>query len=260
MRAKAELSSTGSLHRTKGVVHMAATTFTATLLEKTTWGTDTGTYRFSRPLEYTFTAGQWYTITIPSNQGPLDHHFSHADSPTESHVELTTRLTGSDFKNALDALPIGVEVQIQGPYGRFIFDYEAPRIAFLTGGIGITPVRSMLRYLVDTQGEGRVAGQQLVMFYGSMTEDGIVYKDELAEFEQKIPGFRIVHVITNPTETWQGHSGFITPDTVSAELDDPGEWKYYIVGPPPMITAMKSVMEKLKVPQSQAVTESFAGY
>jgi ferredoxin-NADP reductase len=239
---------------------MAAMAFTGKLLEKIPRSSDTSSYLFSRPPEYTFTAGQWFTLTIPSEGGPLDHHFSHADSPTESSVELTTRLTGSDFKNTLDALPLGSEVNIEGPYGRFFFDYEAPRIAFLTGGIGITPIRSILRYLNDTGGEGRLAGQELVMFYGSMTEDGIVYKDELEGFQQTVAGLRIVHVITNPTEAWRGHSGFITADTVRAELPDPAPWKYYVVGPPPMIKAMDAVLTKLGIPTEQQVVESFAGY
>jgi ferredoxin-NADP reductase len=239
---------------------MAAMTFVSTLLEKIPRSSDTTSYRFSRPPEYGFKAGQWYTVTIPSPGGPLDHHFSHADSLTESFVELTTRLTGSDFKNALDALPLGAEVEIQGPYGRFLFGYEVPKIAFLTGGIGVTPVRSMLRYLADTGGAGRIEGQELVVFYGSMTEDGIVYKEEFDEFERAIAGLRVVHVITKPSESWKGYGGFITADIVRAELADPGAWTYYIVGPPPMITAMDKVMGQLEIPKAQTVIESFAGY
>jgi ferredoxin-NADP reductase len=239
---------------------MAAMTFVSTLLEKIPRSSDTTSYRFSRPPEYGFKAGQWYTVTIPSPGGPLDHHFSHADSPTESFIELTTRLTGSDFKNALDGLALGAEVEIQGPYGRFLFGYEVPKIAFLTGGIGVTPVRSMLRYLADTGGAGRIEGQELVVFYGSMTEDGIVYKEEFDEFERAIAGLRVVHVITKPTESWKGYGGFITADVIRAELADPGAWTYYIVGPPPMITAMDKVMGQLEIPKAQTVIESFAGY
>jgi ferredoxin-NADP reductase len=239
---------------------MAAMTFSSALLEKIPRSGDTTSYRFSRPSGYTFKAGQWYTITIPSPDGPLDHHFSHADSPTESHIELTTRLTGSTFKNTLDALPIGAEVQIQGPYGLFLFGYDTPKIAFLTGGIGVTPVRSMLRYLADTNGAGRPAGQELTVFYGSMTQDGIVYKDEFDEFERVIPGLRVIHVITNPTDDWKGYGGFITADIVRAELAEPAVWTYYVVGPPPMITAMDKVMQQLEIPQEQIVVESFAGY
>jgi ferredoxin-NADP reductase len=239
---------------------MAAMTFTSTLLEKIRRSSDTTSYRFSRPLEYEFKAGQWYTIAISTPDGPLDHHFSHADSPTESFIELTTRLTGSDFKNALDALPLGTEVEIMGPYGRFLFGYETPKIAFLTGGIGVTPVRSMLRYLADTGGAGRIDGQELVVFYGSMTEDGIVYKSEFDEFERAIAGLRVVHVITNPTENWKSYGGFITSDIIRTELADPAVWTYYIVGPPPMITAMDRVMGQLEIPKAQIVVESFAGY
>lgn len=239
---------------------MAAMSFKSTLLEKIPRSSDTTSYRFSRPAGYTFKAGQWYTITIPSPDGPLDHHFSHADSPTEDHVELTTRLTGSVFKKALDTLPVGAEVEIQGAYGAFLFGYDKPKIAFLTGGIGVTPVRSMLRYLVDTGGVGRVAGQQLTVFYGSMTADGIVYKNDFDEFERAIPGLRVIHVVTNPTPEWKGYGGFITAGIIRAELASPSEWTYYVVGPPPMITAMDKVLAQLEIPQGQVVTESFAGY
>jgi ferredoxin-NADP reductase len=239
---------------------MAAMTFTSTLLEKIPRSGDTTSYRFSRPSEYKFTAGQWYAIAIPSPDGILDHHFSHADSPTDSFVELTTRLTGSEFKNTLDGLPIGAEVEIEGPFGRFVFDYDLPRIAFLTGGIGVTPVHSMLRYLTDTDAAGRRVGQELVVFYGSMNEDGIVYKEEFDEFEDKITDLRVIHVITKPGESWRGYSGFINADIIRKELANPGDWTYYVVGPPPMITAMEKVMEQLQIPRDQIKVESFAGY
>lgn len=239
---------------------MAAMAFTSTLLEKISRSDDTTSYRFSRPPEYEFKAGQWFTVSLTTPDGPLDHHFSHADSPGESVIELTTRLTGSQFKNLLDSMPIGTEVEIEGPYGRFLFGYELPRIAFLTGGIGVTPVRSMLRHLVETNGAGRVSGQEIVVFYGSMTEDGIVYKSEFDEFERKIDSLRVVHVITKPSESWKGHGGFITADTIRAELADPKAWTYYVVGPPPMITAMDNVMAQLEIPSDQRVVESFAGY
>ncbi len=239
---------------------MAAMTFKSDLLEKIPRSGDTTSYRFSRPPDYTFKAGQWYTVTIPSPEGPLDHHFSHADSPTESQIELTTRLTGSTFKQTLDALPVGAQVEVQGPYGAFLFGSDKPEIAFLTGGMGVTPVRSMLRYLADTKDAGRVAGQELAVFYGSMTEDGIVYKDEFDEFVRVIPRLRVIHVITNPTADWKGYGGFITAVIVRTELSNPQDWTYYVVGPPPMITAMEKVLGQLEIPQGQIVVESFAGY
>lgn len=239
---------------------MAPITFTSVLLGKIPRAADTTSYRFSRPPEYEFEAGQFYTISIPSPAGPLEHTFSHSDSPTEDFVELTTRLTGSDFKNALEALPLGAEVEIQGPYGKFLFRYATPKIAFLTGGVGITPIRSMLRFLADTGGTGRTQGQELVLFYGCMTEDGIVYGEELEELAHALPGLRLTYVITKPTDDWTGYRGFITADVIRAELDDPPSWTYYIVGPPPMVVAMQKLMEELEIPATQTVVENFAGY
>ncbi len=239
---------------------MAAMTFSGTLLEKIPRLADTTSFRFTRPPEYAFAAGQFFSITIASSEGPLTHSFSHADSPTEQTIELTTRLTGSAFKNALDSLAIGAQAEIEGPYGRFLFQNDRPKIAFLTGGVGLTPVRSMLRYLVDTGGAGRVAGQQIVLIYGSMTEDGILYRDEIESYAAALPGMRVAHVITKPTPAWQGHSGFITSDVVETELGDPQEWTYYVVGPPPMIDAMWKVMDALEIPHPSVTVEGFAGY
>jgi ferredoxin-NADP reductase len=239
---------------------MASMTFAGTLLEKITRTADTASFRFSRPAEYQFQAGQSYSIIIPSPDGPLEHRFSHADSPGEPHTELTTRLTGSPFKNALDALPLGAEATFHGPAGRFVFRYGDPKIAFLTGGIGITPVRSMLRHLVDTAGAGRVPGQELVLFYGCMTEDGIVYRDELDDFARSVAGLQVMYVITQPTSGWTGHTGFITPEIVTAELGNPREWTFYVVGPPPMIAAMGKLTGDLSVSDERIVKENFAGY
>jgi ferredoxin-NADP reductase len=239
---------------------MTSMTFTGTLLEKIKRTVDSASYRFSRPPAYRFEAGQSYSITVPSPAGPLEHRFSHADSPTETFTELTTRLTGSPFKNALDSLPIGGTAHFRGPAGRFVFRYDQPRIAFLTGGIGITPVRSMLRYLVDTGGAGRVAGQELVLLYGCMTEDGILYRQELDEFSRVLPGLRVLYVITEPKQDWTGRRGFITAEVIEHELGDLSRWTYYVVGPPPMIAALDKVTGQLDIPEAQIVKENFAGY
>ncbi len=239
---------------------MTSMTFTGTLIDKVTRTPDAVSYHFTRPPDYRFTAGQSYSITIPSPEGPLQHRFSHADSPSEPFTELTTRLTGSPFKNALDSLPLGSEATFRGPAGRFVFRYEAPRIVFLTGGIGITPVRSMLRYLVDTKGAGRTPGQELLLFYGCLTELGIVYRDELDEFARVLPGLRVVYVITEPIKVWTGPTGFITAELIAEEVPEPAECTYYVAGPPPMITAMDKVTAQLRIPATQMVKENFAGY
>lgn len=230
------------------------------LIEKIPRGAETSSYRFSRPPGYRFAAGQFLMLTVPSPDGPLTHAFSHADSPTEPFIEVTTRLTGSAYKNALDALVPGAEVEIKGPYGKFLFRPDIPKIAFLTGGIGITPVRSILRYVADSGGQERVAGQEIVLFYASSTVEGIVYRDELENLASTIPGFRLTHVISQPPDDWQGHRGRITAEVLQAELGEPRAWTYYLVGPPGMLAGMEKLLEELGVPAPQQIKEQFAGY
>ena len=239
---------------------MSSQTFTGTLLERIQRAADTASFRFTRPPEYRFEAGQSFLLTIPSQDGPLTHCFSHADSPRESHTELTTRLTGSPFKNALEALLPGAAATFKGPDGRFVFPYEASKVAYLVGGIGITPVRSILRYLVDTHGAGRTPAQEIVLFYGCMTEDAIVYREEIDQFARVLPGLRAVYVITEPSPGWKGHTGFMTSEMVRSELGDVHDWTFFTVGPPPMIAAMDKLAGALAIPEARLVKESFAGY
>ena len=239
---------------------MASLTFTGTFLERLERAGDAASFRFTRPPEYRFQAGQSFLITIPSPDGPLTHRFSHADSPTEDRTELTTRLTGSPFKKALEALQPVAAATFKGPDGRFVFPYEEAKVAYLVGGIGITPVRSILRYLVDTHGSGRTQGQEIVLFYGCMTEDGIIYREEMDEFARVLPGLHVIYVITEPSPTWTGHSGFITPEIVRSELGDVQDWIFFTVGPPPMIVAMDRLAGALAIPEARLVKESFAGY
>jgi ferredoxin-NADP reductase len=118
----------------------------------------------------------------------------------------------------------------------------------------------MLRYLADTDGAGRLEGQELVVLYGSMSEDAIVYKEEFDDFERAVADLRVIHVITSPGENWKGYDGFINADIIRKELANPQEWTYYVVGPPPMITAMNKVLRQLQIAPEQIKVESFAGY
>lgn len=216
-------------------------------------------FRFVRPVTYEFTAGQWFVITIPSEDGPLTKHFTHSSSPTEPFLEFTTRLTGSQFKNALEALPVGAEVQMEGPFGTFVLRDGVVRIAFLTGGIGVTPVRSILRYLADG-GAGDSPVPEIAVFLGNLSEDTITFKDDLESMAASLTGARVVNVLSAPSEGWDGHRGYITADIIRQELADPSSWTYYVSGPPPMVEAMRSALGAFDIPRKQMVLENFEGY
>jgi glycine betaine catabolism B len=245
---------------------MSEQTIATTFVEKIPRSPGTASFRFVRPSGYAFTAGQWFILTVPSAAGPLTKHFTHSRSPTEGFLEFTTRLTGSEYKQAVEALSPGSEVQIEGPYGAFILKEEAARVSFLTGGIGITPVRSILRDLADSvrlgrPGAGARSLPNISVFYGNTNEDSITFGDELSAISDAHEGNpRLVHVLSDPSDGWHGYRGYIRKEVLQAELVDIGSWTYYVSGPPAMVEVMRVMLSELGVTRRQMVLENFEGY
>ncbi|MBU2601779.1 MAG: FAD-dependent oxidoreductase [Actinobacteria bacterium] len=234
---------------------MKSMTFSTRLVDRIPRVEGVKTYRFERLKQYTYEAGQWFILTIPDGEGYLTKHFTHSSSPTEGYLDFTTRLTGSLYKTALDSMPVGTEVEMEGPFGSFTLREGGQRLAFITGGIGITPVRSILRYLADTGSDMEVA-----LLYGNQNEDAIPFRLELETFSSQLPGLRVTHALADPSPDWGGPTGYIGQETVSTALDDPAGWTYYVSGPPSMVAAMKGVLDKLGITRRQMILESFDGY
>lgn len=234
---------------------MKSMTFSTRLLERIPRVEGVKTFRFQRIKQYNYTAGQWFVLTIPEGDSYLTKHFTHSSSPSESCIDLTTRLTGSQYKNTLDALPVGTEVEVEGPFGEFTLRDDARRVAFLTGGIGITPIRSILRFMADT-GDDR----EVVLFYGNKDYDSIAFRQELESFSSQLPHVKVVHVLSDPAPDWEGHRGYIRDEVLETELEGADGWAYYVSGPPDMVTAMKDLLTGRGVGRREMVLENFEGY
>ena len=89
------------------------------------------TFRLRRPEGYVFRPGQFFQLTIDTREGEQSHYFSHADAPDDSATEFTTRLTGSAYKDALLALPLGSQVRFRGPMGSLGVPEGAPSVLSL---------------------------------------------------------------------------------------------------------------------------------
>jgi ferredoxin-NADP reductase len=215
----------------------------------------TGTFRFGKPVGYTFDAGQYLSLTLQTREGEQTKHFSHCDAPGDPYIEITTRLSGSAFKDALLALRPGDEVVFVGPRGRLTVPDGADRVGFLVGGVGITPARSIIRDAV-----GRGTGLGVLAFYGNLDQASIPFKLEFDENERTHPEVRFVHVLQTPLAGWDGERGFITAEIVRRHCD-PLDGRYWIsAGPPAMAEAMKRVLAELDMPPDRFALELFAGY
>ena len=223
----------------------------ACLARKTALNGDITTFRFSRPFD--FQAGQYFLLNLGEG---LMKPFSFSNSPTEGdHIELTTRMSGSDYKKRLDGLSIGERALVSGPMGQFTYKSSLRKVAFLAGGIGITPFRSICKYATDT-----AADSDIVLMWGNNTVEEAIFKDVFDVMCKDNPRLRVVHVIARPPSGWTGHSGFITAEIVKAEVPDYPERTFYVCGPPRMVEAMRAVLAQLEVGNDRIVIEEFGGY
>lgn len=216
----------------------------------------TGLFRFERPADYAARAGQWLRMTLPTREGDVTRTFSDAAAPVEPVIEIATRLTGSPFKDAMRGLRPGDRVRFSGPGGRLAIAAGTDRVAFLMGGVGITPGRSIIRERVLASDDSA----ELVLFYGNNEEACVPFGDELRGLDRECEWFHLIEVIARPSPAWGGERGFITPETVLRHLDPADGWHFMVAGPPAMVDPMRRVLDDLNVPSDRRSFESFAGY
>ncbi len=219
-------------------------------------GAELGVFRFERPEGYSFRPGQFASVTVATRDGVQTKHFTHSQAPADPYLEVTTRLTGSAFKDALLALRPGDVVGFTGPRGSLTLDPTVGKVAFLVGGVGVTPARSIIRDAV-----GRGSRLLFVLFHGNKGPECIPFQEELDGYGRSGDGrVRVVHVLERPGAGWNGEEGFITAELVRRHVDPLDGWRWLVAGPPAMLEPMKRVVADLEIPPDRVAVESFAGY
>ena len=205
-----------------------------------------------------YEAGQFFFVSIKINGNEAVHHFSFSSSPTEKgYLEFTKRITSSEYSQALAKMKPGDWAHLRGPYGHFTLPIKERMLAFLSGGIGITPLRSMLRYIVDKK-----LSYNVILLYGNSCEDDIAFCQELDAMAASYPDIRVEHVISDPIlpTDWQGKIGRIDQSLIAKAITDYRERLFYISGAPKMVLALKEQLISLGVPEVQLKQDSFTGY
>jgi ferredoxin-NADP reductase len=214
-------------------------------------------FQIPRPLDFYFKAGQFVEVTIKVDGQDQTKYFTISSSPTETqYIQFTKRITDSAFSKTLDQLEPGAWIRINGPMGRFTLDRASGKIAFLSGGIGITPIRSICRYAVDKK-----IDTDIVLIYGNRNEHDIPFKDDLKQMQQKAQHLKIVHVLDKPGEGWNGYRGFITKEIIAKEAPDYADRVFFVCGPPKMVEGMVGMLKNdLFLTDERIVIENFSGY
>ena len=143
-----------------------------------------------------------------------------------------------------------------GPNGDCIFYEDYRKIAFLTGGIGITPVVSILGYIA-----AHSLATDAVLLYSNRAENDIAYRDRLNDYADKQPTIKIVYTVDyeKPTDS-RISFGMINKDFVLKHIPDYRDRMFFIFGPPGMVNAMVKLCQELGCPPEKIKAENFAGY
>lgn len=217
---------------------------------------DVKSFRFDRPEGLDCNPGQYMIVTIKSEGMELREPFTISSSPTEKDfLELTKKLTSHPFSKALESLKVGDKVLIEAPFGEFTFKGEYSKIALLAGGIGITPLRCMIRYATDNQ-----LMTNIILLYSNRFDDEIIFKNELEEMQILNNSLKVVFTVTRPSEKWKGLVGRIDKEMVQKVIHDYMECVFYVCGPQKMVEAMVVILKDLNIPEKQIKQEYFPGY
>lgn len=235
------------------------------LIEKKVEARGTKSFFWEPDKHFEFLPGQYLYYTLPKLVFPdgrgATRQFTISSSPTESPpLRLTTRIREqSGFKKSLDALPIGSVIEVEGPDGTYILDSgdKGPHI-FIAGGIGITPFRSMIKYVFDKN-----LGFSMHLIYSNSHPEEITFRDEFDHYADLRNNFKLTSTVSKKDESptpWVGLTGRIDANLISKVAKDYQNPIFWVCGPPGMVDAIEKALAELKVPGKRIRIEKFTGY
>jgi ferredoxin-NADP reductase len=233
------------------------------LKKRQTLAENTIGFMFEKPAGFAFKAGQFCSIMLPNPENKerkeVIRSLSLASPPYSNELMIVTRMRNSAFKNTLQTLPIGSEIALNASYGTFtLHEDETIPAVFLTGGIGIAPIRSMV--LQATQDK---TSHHIFLFYSNRRPEDAVFLDELRHVQGENPFYTFIATMTQMQHSkheWCEATGYIEKNMISQYVSDLLKPIYYIVGPSPMVKALREILTNLGVMETHIRTEEFSGY
>jgi len=230
-----------------------------TFIEKREIAKNTFEFIFKKPAGFTYQAGQYLEWMLPhekSDSRGVRRYFTIASSPTESVVRLALKFVpeGSSYKQKLQALTPGDVIVASQLAGDFMLPKDThSKLAFIAGGIGVTPFSSHITYIKDTK-----ADYDVQLFYCVNQLADLAYYDEFLQASETIK-LEVIPLIAKAETEHAFETGYLTKEILERRTPDYKERMWYISGPPPMVSAYKSLLLKSGVARSHIVTDYFPG-
>ncbi len=232
------------------------------LKEKVRIAEDMYDFVFVPDEKLSFRPGQYMEWTLghakPDNRGNR-RYFTIASSPTEREIIVGVKFypDSSSFKKKMLALRPGDTVVASELAGDFVLPRgKNKKLAFIAGGIGITPFRSMLRYMAD-----RGLHRDAVLLYANRAADEIAYRDVFREAAEKNAA-KVVYTLTGRDlpAGWSGEKGRVDAEMIKRQIPDYRERIFYISGPRTMVRSAENILQQIGVRKRRIKTDFFPGF
>jgi predicted ferric reductase len=200
-----------------------------------------------------FRPGQFAWLKLADAPHALtEHPFSYSSSAGRPELPTFTIKVYGGFTRRIAEMRPGTRVLVDGPHGSFSVRPDAERFVLIAGGIGITPIISVLRSAADADDR-----RPFLLVYGSLRWEHATFREELERLRQRID-LSVVHVLTEPPPGWQGETGFIDAALLERHLPpDLHCADVFLCGPPPMLAAAVAGLERLGVAPEHVHAEQF---
>lgn len=216
--------------------------------------TDIKTFRLARPEGFDFTPGQFLTLRVRADGKDVVRCYSISSPPAaRGYLEISVRRQGL-VSNALHAMARpGSMLSVRAPAGAFVYPGGDDRpIVLLAGGIGITPLISMLRHALMAE-----PTRPVTLLYSAREVGEFAFRDELLTLARRHEDLRLVFAVTRGEAPPDVHRGRIDATLLAATVPDLQHAISMICGPQAMIDDLTSTLLQLGVPAEQVRSERF---
>lgn len=200
-----------------------------------------------------FNSGQFFMVSKEGDEDNLKRAYSVASSPAQKdYIEIGLDKVGK-FSTKLFGLKPGDTLIFKGPYGKFYFSEEIKQnLVLIAGGVGITPLMSIIRCCNDKKLVNKVN-----LLYSVKNPEDIIYRDELEKIKNENKNINYEVTITRPrAETdWSGKTGRIDEEFLKDKIENIKKSLYFLCGPNEFIKANIEILEKLGVTKDQIKTD-----
>jgi glycine betaine catabolism B len=221
---------------------------------------DVKTFRLVNPvggiLPFDYLPGQFITVSVPNGELTARRSYTIASSPTQrDYIEITVKYAPDGIVSGYlhSEVQEGGLLDLSGPAGSFVFTgRECKCIALIAGGVGITPLMSVLRYLLDRSWNG-----DIFLIYGCRSPKDIIFREELDYLQRRHTNLRVVVTVSQGAADWLGPQGRITKELIAKSIPDLPSRYIHICGPVPMMEATRQILVELGIPTDRIKTEAF---